>query len=72
MEKPGVTVIELPEDIAKHEIDDVPIAPVTVRRPAADHKAIVAAVETIMGAKNPIILAGNGAIRKRAAHSLNV
>ena len=70
MEKPGVTVIELPEDIAKHEIDDVPIAPVTVRRPAADHKAIVAAVDTIMAAKNPIILAGNGAIRKRAAAQL--
>ncbi|MGY9014614.1 MAG: acetolactate synthase large subunit [Rhodospirillales bacterium] len=69
-EKPGVTVIELPEDVAKVEIDDVPLIPVVVRRPAADHKAVLAAVDAIMGAKNPIILAGNGAIRKRAAKQL--
>jgi len=70
MEKPGVTVIELPEDIAKQEIDDLPLKPVTARRPAADHKAVKAAVDAIMCAKNPIILAGNGAIRKRAAKQL--
>jgi acetolactate synthase I/II/III large subunit len=69
-EKPGVTVIELPEDIAKKEIGDLPIAAAVVRRPAADHKAVMAAVDAIMGAKNPIILAGNGAIRKRAATQL--
>lgn len=70
-EKPGVTVIELPEDVAKVEIDDAPITPIKVRRPAADHKAIAQAVELISQAKNPIILAGNGAIRKRAAAQLS-
>jgi acetolactate synthase-1/2/3 large subunit len=70
-EKPGVTVIELPEDIAKLDVGDVPIAPVKVRRPAADHKAIAHAVELIGQASNPIILAGNGAIRKRAAAQLS-
>ena len=70
-EKPGVTVIELPEDVAKVEIDDAPISPIKVRRPAADHKAIAQAVELISQAKNPIILAGNGAIRKRAAAQLS-
>jgi len=70
-EKPGVTVIELPEDVAKVEIDDTPIIPIKVRRPAADHKAIAQAVELISQAKNPIILAGNGAIRKRAAAQLS-
>jgi acetolactate synthase-1/2/3 large subunit len=70
-EKPGVTVIELPEDVAKVEIDDAPIIPIKVRRPAADHKAIAQAVELISQAKNPIILAGNGAIRKRAAAQLS-
>ena len=70
-EKPGVTVIELPEDIAKLDVGDAPIAPVKVRRPAADHKAIAHAVELIGQASNPIILAGNGAIRKRAAAQLS-
>ncbi len=69
-EKPGVTVIELPEDVAKQEIDDTPMKPIKVRRPAADHKAVKAAVDLIATAKRPIILAGNGAIRKRAAQQL--
>jgi acetolactate synthase-1/2/3 large subunit len=70
-EKPGVTVIELPEDLAKLDVKDQPLAPVKVRRPAADHKAIAQAVELIGQASNPIILAGNGAIRKRAAAQLS-
>ncbi len=69
-EKPGVTVIELPEDVAKQPVDDLPMTPTKVRRPAADHKAIAQAVELIAQAKRPIILAGNGAIRKRAAQQL--
>jgi len=69
-EKPGVCVIELPEDVAKMDIDEAPIQPTRLRRPAADHKAVLAAVDAIMAAKNPIILAGNGAIRKRAAKQL--
>ncbi len=69
-EKPGVTVIELPEDVAKQQIDDVPMPPMKVRRPAADHKAIAEAAKLIGEAKNPIILAGNGSIRKRAAQQL--
>ncbi len=69
-EKPGVTVIELPEDIAKQDVDDKPMIPVRVRRPAADHKAVSMAVDLIGKAKHPIILAGNGAVRKRAAQQL--
>ena len=63
-EKPGVTVIEFPEDIAKDEINDKPIKPVLTRRPAADNRAIEAALDLILASKNPIILAGNGTIRK--------
>ena len=70
-EKPGVTVIELPEDLAKLDVKDQPLAPVKVRRPAADHKAIAQAIELIGQASSPIILAGNGAIRKRAAAQLS-
>ena len=69
-EKPGLTVIELPEDIAKEDVDNKPMARTTVRRPAADHKAVSLAADLIGEAKNPIILAGNGAIRKRAANQL--
>ena len=71
-EKPGVTVIEFPEDIAKEEINDVPIKPSLIRRPAADYRAIDAALDLIINAKNPIILAGNGTIRKRASNRLRI
>ena len=69
-EKPGVTVIELPEDIAKEEVNENPIKPILIRRPAADNRAVNEAIDLIISAKNPIILAGNGTIRKRASHRL--
>ena len=70
-EKPGLCVLELPEDVAEEEVDGMPMVPIKVRRPGADHKAVASAVELIVNAKQPIILAGNGAIRKRAAAQLN-
>lgn len=69
-EKPGVTVIELPEDVAKEDVDKHVMAPNVTRRPAADHKAVRSAIDAIEQATNPIILAGNGALRKRAAKQL--
>ena len=71
-EKPGVTVVEFPEDIAKEEIKDTPIKPTLIRRPAADNRAIEMALNLILDSKNPIILAGNGTIRKRASTRLRV
>ncbi|MEL0323962.1 MAG: acetolactate synthase large subunit [Rhodospirillales bacterium] len=69
-EKPGATVIELPEDVAKHMVDVQPLAPKKTRRAAADHKAVSQAVDIIAAAKNPVILAGNGCVRKRASEQL--
>ena len=69
-EKPGATLIELPEDVAKEESDEPPMAAVKTRRPGADHKVVQRAVDLIAEAKRPLILAGNGAIRKRAARQL--
>ena len=69
-EKPGATCIELPEDIAKGEVDLLPMRVSKTRRAAADHKAVREAVDLISQAKSPIILAGNGAVRKRAAAQL--
>ena len=43
-----------------------------IRRPAADNRAIDEAVKLIMDSKNPIILAGNGTIRKRASSRLRI
>jgi acetolactate synthase-1/2/3 large subunit len=71
-EKPGACHIELPEDIAKQEVDLAPIPAIgyKLRRPAPDYKAIGKAVDLIRNAKTPIILAGNGCIRKRASRQL--
>jgi len=69
-EKPGATVVELPEDIAKHDVNAAPLTPTRTRRPAADHKVIARAAELIGRAQHPMILAGNGAIRKRASKQL--
>ncbi|MDJ0943537.1 MAG: acetolactate synthase large subunit [Kiloniellales bacterium] len=70
MEKPGATVIELPEDVAEAEVDLQPMVPSRTRRPAADWKAVHQAVDLILAAKDPLILAGNGTVRNRAAKQL--
>ncbi len=70
MEKPGATHFELPEDIAKMECDMDPIPPIRLRRPAPDYKAINAAVELLRRSREPLIIAGNGAIRKLASKHL--
>lgn len=69
-EKPGACIIELPEDLAKKPIAAMPMSAEKTRRPAADHKAVARAVDLIAKAKNPMILAGNGAVRKRASKQL--
>jgi acetolactate synthase-1/2/3 large subunit len=69
-EKPGVSVIELPEDVAKEEADCPPMPVTLTRRPAADYKAVARAVDLIAAARSPLILAGNGAVRKRASKQL--
>lgn len=70
-EHPGATHIELPEDVAKTDIDDSPIVPgMKVRRPAAEDKAIARAMEVLAAAERPIILAGHGCIRTRVSKQL--
>ena len=69
-EKPGACLIELAEDVAKEKIEGKPMEAIKTRRPAADHKAIARAVDLIAGSRSPIVLAGNGAVRKRAAKQL--
>jgi len=69
-EKPGACHLELPEDVASAEAKGDPFKPDKVRRPVPDDKVIGQALDIIMNAKRPVILAGNGAIRKRASKQL--
>ena len=70
MEKPGACHIELADDIAKVKADYIPMPIINPRRPVPDDKTIDKAVSIIKSSKNPIILAGNGTIRKRASKQL--
>lgn len=69
-EKPGAVHIELAEDIAKAQTKAEPIRPFRFRRPVPDEKIVNAAFKLIGQAKNPVILAGNGCIRRRASKQL--
>ncbi len=69
-EKPGACLIELPEDIAKQDAKTNPISPIRFRRSVPDDKIIDEAYQLIKNAKMPIIIAGNGCIRRRASSQL--
>jgi acetolactate synthase-1/2/3 large subunit len=70
-EKPGPTHIELSEDVAKHDaVRSEPLPRTRVRRPAPDYKAIEHAARLLRGAERPLVLAGNGAVRKLASKHL--
>ena len=69
-EKPGPTHIELPEEVAAASVQGkpLPVTPVEYPRPS-DH-AVRAAAELIAGSERPIVLAGNGVVRRRATGEL--
>lgn len=70
-ERPGAVHIELPEDIAQEEIEDPSLFDVVdYRIPHASNESILEAVKLIEDAKNPLILIGAGANRKRASVAL--
>jgi acetolactate synthase-1/2/3 large subunit len=69
-EKPGACHVELAEDVAKLETSGEPIPPRRFRRPVPDDAIVDRAWDTIRRARRPIIVAGNGTIRKRASRQL--
>ena len=71
-EKPGAVHIELPEDIAAIETEAVPMIPRRFRRSVPDEKIVDQAFAMLKDAKRPIIIAGNGCIRKRASKQLRL
>ncbi|NBB93606.1 MAG: acetolactate synthase large subunit [Gammaproteobacteria bacterium] len=69
-ERPGATHLELPEDIAREETDETPVAASQTRRPIAEDKAVARAVAAIEQARYPLLLIGAGANRKLTARML--
>lgn len=70
LEKPGATHIELPEDVA---VEPAAGEPLPVRRttyPAARADTVERAAEVLRAAERPVVLCGNGVIRRRAAEAL--
>ncbi|QPH54902.1 acetolactate synthase large subunit [Pontivivens ytuae] len=69
-EKPGAVHLELAENVAKMEVDAEPLEPRRFWRPEVSDHILDKAWDAIRGAKQPIIIAGNGAIRKRCSAEL--
>jgi len=75
-EKPGPTHIELPEDLSAMEIEPVasggplPLVPGRTYFPEPTDEAIAAATALISASQRPLVLAGNGVLRRGAADAL--
>ena len=69
-EKPGSTHLELPEDVMMQSLDASPLPRRAPVQPEPGMRELQRATEVIMAAENPIILAGNGAIRTHASRAL--
>lgn len=69
-EKPGATHIEFSEDVAGMDAEGEVILSKRVRRPDPDSAALEEAVALLKKARYPLIIAGNGAIRKLASQHL--
>jgi acetolactate synthase-1/2/3 large subunit len=67
LEKPGATHIELPEDVAAEETSGRPLEVRRTTYPRAAEAAVRRALELIRSAKAPLILVGNGVVRREAA-----
>lgn len=69
-EKPGAAFIELPEDIAAMDVEDVPMDPLKTTYPAANESMLGDVKELIDQYQNPLILVGNGVTRFHASKEL--
>ena len=69
-EKPGATHLELPEDVMQRPLDASPLPRHAPVQPEPGGKELQRAADMIDAARNPLALAGNGAIRGHAARAL--
>lgn len=69
-EKPGAVHIDLPENIAAMEASGTPLRRDRLDKTYASYQSLNEAASLISRARNPLILAGNGAIRAQASNAL--
>ena len=70
-EKPGLSFLELPENVAEADLDaSEPLKVQTAREPVPHPDKVRQATQIISEAMTPIILAGNGVIRANASAEL--
>lgn len=69
-EKPGATHLELPEDVMAQTLDAEPLPRRAAPQPEPAARELLRAAELICDARNPVVLAGNGVLRARAAPAL--
>jgi len=72
LEKPGPTHVELPENLAAADVaaDAAPLVPGRTYFPEPTDEAIEQAADLIATSQRPLVLAGNGVLRRRAAAEL--
>jgi acetolactate synthase I/II/III large subunit len=72
LEKPGPTHVELPENLAATKVDDDlrPMEPTRAYFPEPTDEAIAHAARLLAGSERPLVLAGNGVLRRNAAPEL--
>ncbi|HET7727270.1 MAG TPA: acetolactate synthase large subunit [Candidatus Limnocylindrales bacterium] len=72
LEKPGPTHIELPEDLAGSPAPEglAPLPPSEASFPEPTEEAIARAARLISSSTRPLVLAGNGVLRRRASGEL--
>ncbi|MGO4735300.1 acetolactate synthase large subunit [Bosea sp. 2KB_26] len=71
-ERPGPVHLELPEDVAAEEIDDIPVIPVhPLEQPVAQTVALDRAAEMILAAKRPLVMIGAAGNRPRLVEALS-
>jgi len=70
-ERPGPVLLELPEDIAAEECDEVALVPShPIELPQASSEALDRAAQLIMQAKSPLLMLGAAASRPRSTTDL--
>ncbi|MHA7840255.1 MAG: acetolactate synthase large subunit [Gammaproteobacteria bacterium] len=70
-EKPGVSFIDLPENIAAATIEgSTPLLVQSAQAPVPPQRKIEQAADLISNAQHPIIMVGNGVLRAKATESL--
>lgn len=70
-ERPGPVLLELPEDVAGEECEDVPMVPVhPIEIPVAHRAALDRAADMILAAERPLIMLGAAASRPRSTAGL--